>query len=92
MALSAFGLLSNDNTLTNAALAEIEKHPDFSTYPLQISCVFLFKAQAYQNLTSQEKRQIERFLLVTIYGTGTDNKQIKANWYATNLNGKHAGK
>lgn len=30
-ALSALGLLSKDDTLTNAALAEIEKHPDFST-------------------------------------------------------------
>ncbi len=30
MALASLGLISSDHTLTNAALAEIEKHPQFS--------------------------------------------------------------
>ena len=30
MALSALGLLTKDHALADAALAEIERHPDFS--------------------------------------------------------------
>ena len=37
MALAAFGLLSRDHTLANAAITEIEKHPDYSKSILILS-------------------------------------------------------
>eukprot|EP00794_Sanderia_malayensis_P009656 gene9656-10644_t len=61
MALASFGLLTRDHTLTNAALAEVQKHPKFNTERVQNNFCFLQSAMhLLQGNIVTAKRCIEK--------------------------------
>eukprot|EP00795_Rhopilema_esculentum_P006369 gene6369-11806_t len=62
-ALAALGLLSKDLTLTNAALAEIRKHPDFETEDVQESFTFLESSLYHlQGNFTEAKRSVQKLI------------------------------